>query len=194
MSDCDWQGTGVFGTQVLAPGPSDLPSTELNPVQRDIDEVTPTTQAGAGVFTDVLANTTGDQLAVALTRTRKTRALLVSVGFTGTVTGFAAASDLAFQVIINGAAVPTTPTDNTDVLLVRKVHVDLTSGATTFQSSFNLSMTSLIPPEVLPNTLQLDFLVQFSFLASGLASPQITVFPRAAALLVKEIGPFSLTA
>ncbi len=192
MSDCDWQGTGVFGTQVLAPGPSDLPSTELNLVQQDIEEVTPTTQAG-GVFTDVQVNTTGDQLAVTLTRTRRTRALLVSVGFTGTVTGFATASDLAFQVIINGSPVPATPTDNTDVLLVRKVHVDLTPGATTFQSSFNLSMTSLIQPEVLPNALQLDFLVQFSFLASGLGGPQITVFPREAALVVKEIGPFSLT-
>lgn len=192
MSDCDWQGTGVFGTQVLAPGPSDLPSTELNPVQQDIEEVTPTTQA-AGAFTDVLVNTTGHQLAVTLTRTRKTRALLVSVGFTGTATGFATASDLAFQVIINGAPVPTTPTDNTDVLLARKVHVDLTPGATTFQSSFTLSMTSFIPPEVLPNSLELDFLVQFSFLATGLASPQIIVFPREAALLVKEIGPFSLT-
>jgi hypothetical protein len=191
MSDCDWQGMGVFGTQVLAPGPSDLPSTELNSVERDIDEVTPTTQAG--VFTDVQANTSGDQLAVTLTRTRKTRALLVSVGFTGTVTGFATASDLAFQVIINGNPVPATPTDDTDVLLARKVHVDLTSGATTFQSSFNLSMTSLIPPEVLPNALELDFLVQFSFLAPGLGSPQIVVFPREDALVVKEIGPFSFT-
>ena len=54
-------------------------------------------------------------------------------------------------------------------------------------------MTSLIPPEVLPNALELNFLVQFSFLAPGLGSPQIVVFPREDALVVKEIGPFSLT-
>ena len=89
--------------------------------------MTPTAQGG--VFTDVLANTSGDQLAVTVTRTRKTRALLVSVGFTGTITGFARRATSAFQVIINGNPVPATPTDDTDVLLARRVHVDLTSRA-----------------------------------------------------------------
>jgi len=193
MSDCDWQGMGVFGTQVLTPGPSDLPSTELNPVHQAIEETTATTQAAPNTFTNVGANTGGTSLAVSLTQIRKTRALLVSVSFTGAVTGFATASDLAFRVLINNSPVPASPNDSTDQLLVRKVHVDLTSGATTFQSSFSLSMTSLIPPEVLLNDLELDFLVQFQFLASGLTSPQIMVFPREEALVVKEIGPFSLT-
>ena len=192
MSDCDWQGMGVFGTQVLAPGPSDLPSTEITPfAQQDIEEPTATTQVGAN-FTDVQVDGTADTLTVTLTRTRKTRAVLVSVNFAGAVTGFATASDLAFRVLVNTAAVPASPNDNTDVLLVRKVHVDLTPGATTFQSNFTLSLTSLIPPEVLPNDLALDFLVQFEFLAGGLTSPTIMAFPREDALVVKEIGPFSL--
>ncbi|HXT98789.1 MAG TPA: hypothetical protein VN853_20995 [Polyangia bacterium] len=192
MSDCDWQGMGVFGTQVLAPGPSDLPSTEITPfAQQAIDEATATTQAGTN-FTDVQIDSAADTLTVTLTRTRKTRAVLVSVNFTGSVIGFATASDLAFRVLVNGTAVPSTPTDNTDLLLVRRVHVDLTPGATTFQPSFTLSLTSLIPPEVLPNEAALDFLVQFEFLQNGLGSPQIMVFPREDALVVKEIGPFSL--
>jgi hypothetical protein len=192
MSDCDWQGMGVFGTQVLAPGPSDLPSTEITPfAQQDIEEPTATTQDGTN-FTTVQVNGGGDPLTVTLTRTRKTRAVLVAVNVTGSVTGFATASDLAFRVLVNTAAVPASPNDNTDLLLVRKVHVDLTPGAATFQSNFSLSLTSLIPPEVLPNDTALDFLVQFEFLAGGLTSPTIMAFPREDALLVKEIGPFSL--
>src|SRR5437016_292345 len=117
MSDCDWQGMGVFGTQVLAPGPSDLPSTEIEPfAQQAIEEVTPTTEVG-GAFTNVAVDGTGGTLGVTLTRTRKTRAVLVSLNFSGTVSGFASLSDLAFRVLVNDFPLTASPTGGTDLLL-----------------------------------------------------------------------------
>jgi hypothetical protein len=197
MSDCDWAGMDVFGTPVVAPGPSDLPSTVLTTVSAAVEQTMVIQQASGGVFTTVLVNNTGGQLGVRLTRQKKTRALLVSLRLTGTASGFAAAASLALQTLVNTNPIFTNPRDtNQDTLLVRRTRVDLTSGSTTFKSSVAIGYTVLVPPEVLPDATTLDFLVQFAFQNVGAAGAPagavLTVDPREDALVVQEIGPFSL--
>lgn len=191
MSDCDWLGMDVFGTQVLAPGPSELPSTVLQSKPLGIDQIVTVAQAANGAFTTIPRDAS-NPLSLPFTRLKKNRPLLVALHVTGRVTtGFATASDLTFRVRATASSdVPTRPGDANNLLLTRTVRVDLTPA--TLQPNFTLGMTVLVPPEVLPDTADLTFVAQFKLQATGTAGASLTFDPKQDALVVQEIGPFTL--
>ena len=189
MSDCDWLGMDVFGTQVLSPGPSELPSTVLQTKSASVEQAVSVTQAGTA-FTTVLRNAT-DPLTVTLTRAKKNRPVLVSVNLTGRATGgFTFNSDLAFRTLVNTASVFVRPGDASNPLLVRKALVDLQAQ---FPSPFfEVAYQVLVPPEVLPDVADLAFIVQFQLQAGGTDNGVLAFDPKQDALVVQEIGPFTL--
>jgi hypothetical protein len=191
MSDCDWLGMDVFGTQFVSPGPSELPSTVLLVQKDSVEQVVTLTQAADNTFVTVLKDGT-NPLSVTLARSRKTHAVILSVHVTGRVTsGLSATADLAARVIVGtNTSIFTRPGDGTNFLLVRKVRVP--GAVATDRFPFAVGYSVLVPPEVLPDSASLQFRVQLALQGTGIAGSVMTLDPKADALVAQEIGPAPL--